>query len=69
MIVKLLFFSYLCFKGPLPHTAKHFWQMIWEQKTEAVIMLNRVVEKNQVSFMDDDQVEGIACLYQFNDQP
>ena len=44
-------FPYSCFKGPLPHTAKHFWQMIWEQKTKAVIMLNRVVEKNQVSFM------------------
>jgi len=33
--------------------------MIWEQKTEAVIMLNRVVEKNQVSFMDNDQAEAL----------
>ncbi|XP_020610211.1 tyrosine-protein phosphatase non-receptor type 1-like, partial [Orbicella faveolata] len=40
--------KYILTQGPLPHTAKHFWQMIWEQKTEAVIMLNRVVEKNQI---------------------
>lgn len=36
-------------QGPLPHTAKHFWQMIWEQNSTAILMLNRVVEKNQVS--------------------
>lgn len=40
--------KYILTQGPLPHTAKHFWQMIWEQKTKAVIMLNRVVEKNQI---------------------
>lgn len=40
--------SYILTQGPLPHTAKHFWQMIWEQNTAAIVMLNRVVEKNQV---------------------
>lgn len=40
--------KYILTQGPLPNTAKHFWQMIWEQKTKAVIMLNRVVEKNQI---------------------
>lgn len=39
---------YILTQGPLPHTAKHFWQMIWEQNTAAVVMLNRVVEKNQI---------------------
>ncbi|XP_067052052.1 tyrosine-protein phosphatase non-receptor type 2-like isoform X2 [Acropora muricata] len=39
---------YILTQGPLSHTAKHFWQMIWEQNTTAIIMLNRVVEKNQV---------------------
>ncbi|PWA15033.1 hypothetical protein CCH79_00008757 [Gambusia affinis] len=31
--------------GPLKNTCGHFWLMIWEQKTKAVIMLNRVIEK------------------------
>lgn len=39
----------LCIQGPLPHTVEHFWQMIWEQNSAAVVMLNKVVEKNQVS--------------------
>ncbi|KAI3358071.1 hypothetical protein L3Q82_003082 [Scortum barcoo] len=32
-------------QGPLRNTCGHFWLMIWEQKTKAVIMLNRVIEK------------------------
>lgn len=40
--------KYILTQGPLPHTAKHFWQMIWEQNTAAIIMLNKVVEKNQI---------------------
>ncbi|KAG7279955.1 hypothetical protein CRUP_025207 [Coryphaenoides rupestris] len=31
--------------GPLKNTCSHFWMMIWEQRTKAVIMLNRVMEK------------------------
>ncbi|XP_016086784.1 tyrosine-protein phosphatase non-receptor type 1-like [Sinocyclocheilus grahami] len=31
--------------GPLRNTCGHFWLMIWERETKAVIMLNRVIEK------------------------
>ncbi|KAF3821900.1 hypothetical protein GH733_009457 [Mirounga leonina] len=34
--------------GPLPNTGCHFWLMVWQQKTKAVVMLNRVVEKESV---------------------
>ncbi|XP_068188949.1 tyrosine-protein phosphatase non-receptor type 2 isoform X1 [Antennarius striatus] len=37
--------SYILTQGPLRNTCGHFWLMIWEQKTKAVIMLNRVIEK------------------------
>ncbi|KAL0961687.1 hypothetical protein UPYG_G00330430 [Umbra pygmaea] len=37
--------SYILTQGPLGNTCGHFWQMIWEQKSKAVIMLNRVIEK------------------------
>ncbi|KAM9493832.1 tyrosine-protein phosphatase non-receptor type 2 isoform 2-T2 [Clarias gariepinus] len=38
--------SYILTQGPLRNTCGHFWLMIWEQKTKAVIMLNRVIEKD-----------------------
>lgn len=37
--------SYILTQGPLKQTCGHFWLMIWEQETKAVIMLNRVIEK------------------------
>ncbi|XP_035385011.1 tyrosine-protein phosphatase non-receptor type 2 isoform X2 [Electrophorus electricus] len=37
--------SYILTQGPLRNTCGHFWLMIWQQKTKAVIMLNRVIEK------------------------
>ncbi|KAL7829207.1 hypothetical protein AOLI_G00300920 [Acnodon oligacanthus] len=38
--------SYILTQGPLRTTCGHFWLMIWEQRTKAVIMLNRVIEKD-----------------------
>ena len=35
-------------QGPLPNTCCHFWLMVWQQKTKAVVMLNRIVEKESV---------------------
>ncbi|XP_056129661.1 tyrosine-protein phosphatase non-receptor type 1-like isoform X2 [Lampris incognitus] len=35
-------------RGPLPSTCGHFWEMVWEQRTRGVVMLNRVIEKGSV---------------------
>ena len=40
--------SYILTQGPLPNTGCHFWLMDWQQKMKAVVMLNRVVEKESV---------------------
>ncbi|KAL7984417.1 hypothetical protein Chor_002987 [Crotalus horridus] len=40
--------TYILTQGPLPNTCCHFWLMIWQQKTKAIVMLNRTVEKNSV---------------------
>ncbi|KAM9487839.1 tyrosine-protein phosphatase non-receptor type 2a isoform 2-T2 [Clarias gariepinus] len=37
--------NYILTQGPLINTRGHFWLMIWEQRSKAVIMLNRVIEK------------------------
>ncbi|XP_013385625.1 tyrosine-protein phosphatase non-receptor type 1 isoform X2 [Lingula anatina] len=39
---------YILTQGPLPNTSGHFWQMVWEQNSKAVLMLNRVIEKGTV---------------------
>jgi tyrosine-protein phosphatase non-receptor type 1 len=39
---------YILTQGPLPNTVSHFWAMVWEQKTKAIVMLNRLMERNQV---------------------
>ncbi|XP_075229013.1 tyrosine-protein phosphatase non-receptor type 1-like isoform X2 [Lycorma delicatula] len=40
--------QYILTQGPLPNTTDHFWLMVWEQNCSAVIMLNRIIEKDQV---------------------
>ena len=36
---------YILSQGPLPGTSGHLWQMVWEQNSKAVIMLNKIIEK------------------------
>ncbi|XP_029446810.1 tyrosine-protein phosphatase non-receptor type 2 isoform X4 [Rhinatrema bivittatum] len=38
--------SYILTQGPLPDTCCHFWLMVWEQNSKAVVMLNRIIEKD-----------------------
>lgn len=44
-------------QGPLPNTCCHFWLMVWQQQTKAVVMLNRTVEKESVSNIRPKVVE------------
>ncbi|CAL4066452.1 unnamed protein product, partial [Meganyctiphanes norvegica] len=40
--------SYILAQGPLSSTTPHFWLMIWQQKCKGIIMLNKIIEKNQI---------------------
>ncbi|KAF3697216.1 Tyrosine-protein phosphatase non-receptor type 1 [Channa argus] len=40
--------NYILTQGPLPNTCGHFWEMVWEQRTRGVLMLNRVIEKGSI---------------------
>ncbi|XP_071966723.1 tyrosine-protein phosphatase non-receptor type 1 isoform X2 [Engystomops pustulosus] len=40
--------SYILTQGPLPNTCGQFWEMVWEQKSRGVVMLNRVIEKGSI---------------------
>lgn len=50
--------QYILTQGPLPSTAGHFWLMVWEQKSKAIIMLNKVIEKHQVKCHQYWPLEG-----------
>lgn len=41
--------SFHATQGPLPNTCGSFWEMVWEQRSRGVVMLNRVIEKGSVS--------------------
>lgn len=40
--------KYILTQGPLEITVGHFWLMIWEQNTKAILMLNKLIEKKQI---------------------
>lgn len=35
--------QYIVAQGPLEHTCTDFWQMVWEQKTQIILMLTNEV--------------------------
>jgi len=39
---------YILTQGPLKNTCEHFWQMVWEQNSKGIIMLNRIIEKGAI---------------------
>lgn len=55
------------FQGPLPNTCGNFWEMVWEQRSRGVVMLNRIIEKGSVSshfFVYSVTSVSISCLPQ-----
>ncbi|XP_064640321.1 tyrosine-protein phosphatase non-receptor type 2-like [Lineus longissimus] len=40
--------KYILSQGPLRNTSGHFWQMVWEQNSKAIVMLNRVIERDTI---------------------
>uniref|UniRef100_A0A2I3GKF8 protein-tyrosine-phosphatase n=1 Tax=Nomascus leucogenys TaxID=61853 RepID=A0A2I3GKF8_NOMLE len=56
--------SYILTQGPLPNTCGHFWEMVWEQKSRGVVMLNRVMEKGSVKV---DEWKVTLCVLGISD--
>jgi protein tyrosine phosphatase len=53
--------DFILTQGPLETTAEDFWQMVWEQNSRIVVMLNNVMEKGSVKcyhyFVDENEKE------------
>lgn len=52
----------IVFQGPLPNTCGNFWEMVWEQRSRGVVMLNRVIEKGSVSTVFFLNLTVSVCL-------
>ncbi|CAI6361558.1 unnamed protein product [Macrosiphum euphorbiae] len=40
--------QYILTQGPLENSTSHFWLMVWEQNSKAIVMLNKVIEKKKL---------------------
>lgn len=46
--VDLIDQAYILTQGPLASTVAHFWSMVWQEKSKAIVMLNKVIECNEI---------------------
>ncbi|TGZ63641.1 hypothetical protein CRM22_006791 [Opisthorchis felineus] len=55
--------KYILTQGPMQQTVSHFWLMIWERRSPAIIMLNRIFEKGIMRcYPYFPQEGGPSCL-------
>lgn len=59
--------QYILTQGPLPSTAGHFWLMVWEQNSKAVLMLNKTIEKDHVKCHQYWPLESTESTMTFSD--
>ncbi|XP_077264577.1 tyrosine-protein phosphatase non-receptor type 1 isoform X1 [Temnothorax americanus] len=59
--------QYILTQGPLPNTVSHFWLMVWEQNSRGVLMLNKVIEKNQIKCHQYFPLDDVKPTMTFED--
>ncbi|CAK1548795.1 unnamed protein product [Leptosia nina] len=60
--------KYILTQGPLKFTVNHFWSMVFHEKSKAILMLNKLFEKNEVKCHQywPNQFNAVCSLKEVN---
>ena len=47
---RLQFINLIFFSGPKKNTIKDFWQMVWQEKVDIIVMVTKLQEDKRVSY-------------------
>lgn len=54
--------AYIATQGPLPETLSDFWRMVWEQRSNTIVMMTRLEEKSRVRTDTGSYLNGLQYM-------